>query len=52
MLGGVHRDRRVGRASQVTAKAVLGYSGQNFVGIAALRRVRGDGCDDVVVDLA
>ena len=35
----------------MTRESLLGYGGQNFVGIAALRRVQGDGCDDVVVDL-
>ena len=36
----------------MTRESLLGYGGQNFIGIAALRRVQGDGCDDVVVDLA
>lgn len=40
-----------GRESRVAASVLLGYSGQNFVGIAALRRVHGNGCDDVIVDL-
>jgi hypothetical protein len=52
LVGGSSRQARVWKRSQVTANAVLGYSGQNFVGIAALRRVQGNGRDHVVVDLA
>ena len=36
----------------MTARVLLGYSGENFVGRAALRRVQANGCDDVVVELA
>ena len=52
MLGRFTATGALGRASQLTAKGVLGYGGQNFVGIAALRRVQRNGGDDVVVDLA